>query len=112
MGFFRKLLGMESAAEIETEANGLFEKGEFGLAKLRYENVLDKLGAEASDADRERVKGRITAARNAIADQRLVEGERLLVHGVEMAPGGEQVETEEDQEERDGAQHDRTSCAG
>ena len=81
MGFFRKLLGMESAAEIETEANGLFEKGEFGLAKLRYENVLDKLGAEASDADRERVKGRITAARNAIADQRLVEGERLLVHG-------------------------------
>jgi tetratricopeptide (TPR) repeat protein len=76
MSLFRKLLGRETPSELEARADTLFASGDFGAAKLAYERALERLASGAEE--RPRLEGRVSAARDGIARQRIVEAARLV----------------------------------
>jgi len=68
MGFFKLFLG-KSPEEAEKKADALFEAGEYGLAKMEYENGLEKWrkGAQGSEALEERLKEKLRKTREILA---------------------------------------------
>jgi tetratricopeptide (TPR) repeat protein len=79
MGFF-KLFGGKSSDEAEKKADALFEAGEFGLAKMEYENVLEKWkkDAQGSEALEERLKEKLCKTKEILARKRTQEGLEIM----------------------------------
>jgi tetratricopeptide (TPR) repeat protein len=80
MSLFGKLLGRRSAADERKNADELWARGEFGLAKLAYERALAAAGGEPDDVRTELAR-RVEESRDALARARLAEGEKLLRAG-------------------------------
>ena len=85
MGLFGKLFGGYEARK--DKADGLFERGQFGPAKLAYENAL---GA-APEPDRASLEARVIECCDGIAEGRIAEAERQLA---QEAPDLAQLELE------------------
>jgi len=85
MGLFGKLFGGYEARK--DKADGLFERGQFGPAKLAYENAL---GA-APEPDRASLEARVVECCDGIAEGRIAEAERQLA---QEAPDLAQLELE------------------
>jgi tetratricopeptide (TPR) repeat protein len=79
MGFF-KLFGGKPPEEAEKKADALFEAGEFGLAKMEYENGLEKWkkDAQGSEALEERIKKKLRKTREILARKRTQEGLEIM----------------------------------
>ncbi|MCB9618697.1 MAG: tetratricopeptide repeat protein [Sandaracinus sp.] len=76
MSFFKRLFG--GGEDPETRAERLFSEGQFGPAKLAFEEALDR-SSEASK--REALAERIDACLDALAEARLEDAERLASNG-------------------------------
>lgn len=74
MSFLRRMLGLESAEELRARGDALFERQEYGNAKLAYERALDRLGRDSDR--REALEARVVACCDGIAEQRIAEGDR------------------------------------
>jgi tetratricopeptide (TPR) repeat protein len=82
MSLLGKLFGRKSAAEEKVRADGLFERGEHGDAKLAYERAIDAAtDAEAGLCDV--CRARVIECCDAIARKRVAEAERLAKQGAE-----------------------------
>jgi len=82
MSLLGKLFGRKSAAEEKVRADGLFERGEHGDAKLAYERAIDAATAEDA-ALAETCRARVIECCDAIARKRIGEAERLAKQGAE-----------------------------
>ena len=81
MSVFKKLFSADPEA-LRRKADGLFEAGDFGPAKLVYEKAAEASPEEARPPLRERVR----ACMDAIARQRIDEAKGYLEHGaIELA---------------------------
>jgi tetratricopeptide (TPR) repeat protein len=88
MSLIGKLLGRRSAAEERQRADELFERGEFGLAKLAYERALGQVEAAEPQEARQALRERVDASRDGLARARIAEAERLASEGApELARG-------------------------
>ncbi len=77
MSLLRRMLGRESAEELEARAEDALRRGDFGGAKLTCERALDRLPADAAEA-RARVSARVGEACDGIARTRIEEAGRLI----------------------------------
>lgn len=82
MSLLGKLFGRKSAAEEKARADGLFDRGEHGDAKLAYERALDACAPEDA-ALVEPCRARVVECCDAIAKTRMAEAERLARSGAE-----------------------------
>ena len=78
MGFLKKMFGGASAEELQQKAEGLYERGDWGGAKLELDRALEKAEGEAL---REAIAKRIDDCCDAIARDRIGEAERLVEEG-------------------------------
>ena len=79
MGFFKLFVG-KSPEEAEKKADALFEAGEYGLAKMEYENGLEKWrkAAQGSEALEERLKEKLRKTREILAQKHKQEGLEIM----------------------------------
>ncbi len=79
MEFFKLFVG-KSPEEAEKKADALFEAGEYGLAKMEYENGLEKWrkGAQGSEALEERLKEKLRKTREILAQKHKQEGLEIM----------------------------------
>jgi len=70
MGFLKLFVG-KSPQEAEKKADALFEAGKYGLAKMEYENALEKWrkAAQGSEALEERLKEKLRKTREILAQK-------------------------------------------
>ncbi|MEY4578683.1 MAG: hypothetical protein RL701_3386 [Pseudomonadota bacterium] len=81
MSLLSKLFGSRSVDDEKAQADALFERGEFGQAKLGYERARGHSQAKTQPALQHTLAERISACRDAIAREHLAEAERLLARG-------------------------------
>jgi tetratricopeptide (TPR) repeat protein len=79
MEFF-KLFAGKSPEDAEKKADALFEAGEYGLAKMEYENGLEKLrkGAQERGELGKRLKEKLRKTREILAQKRRQEGLEIM----------------------------------
>lgn len=82
MSLLGKLFGRKSAAEEKARADGLFDRGQHGEAKLAYERAIDACTPE-DGALAEPCRARVIECCDAIAKSRIAEAELLLRNGAE-----------------------------
>ena len=79
MGFLKRFFGAGTAQEYVEAGDRLFEKHDFGAAKLEYERALDKL--ESGDASRPGVQEMVDACLDKLALRHIAEARRLIDQG-------------------------------
>lgn len=104
MSIFRKLLGRETVAELEAEADKAAAEGQFGTAKLHLERALEKTDPSDSAAVL-RLREGIESMRDRIAESRMARAEELVARGDEdealvEAQGAAEVAAADDVVER------------
>ena len=79
MGFLKLFVG-KSPEEAEKKADALFEAGEYGLAKMEYEDVLEKWrkAAQGSEALEQRLKEKLRNTREILAQKHKQEGLEIM----------------------------------
>jgi predicted Zn-dependent protease len=79
MGFF-KPFGRNSAEDAEKKGDTLFEARQYGLAKMEYENGLEKCrkGSRVGGALEERLKEKLSKTREILAQQNKREGLEIM----------------------------------
>jgi tetratricopeptide (TPR) repeat protein len=80
MSLIKRMFGLQSPEEIRAEADALFERGEYGSAKLAYERALDKAKGDSGELH-DSLTQRIQACKDGIAEGRIAEAERQLELG-------------------------------
>lgn len=98
MSFFKRLFGSTTVAEDRAEAERLFADGRFADARMAYERLRER--RDVTEEARAEAERRITACYDALAEQRIAEGERLLEAGelglarIELASAAELARTD------------------
>lgn len=82
MSFLKKMFGVRSAEELRDEALALFDRGDYGAAKLSFEKALEKSGGAPADV-RAELRDHVDECCDAIAEGRIEEARRLLADGHE-----------------------------
>jgi Flp pilus assembly protein TadD len=79
MGFLKLFVG-KSPEEVEKKADALFEEGKFGLAKMEYENALEKRGkgAQATEALEKRLREKLRNTRELLAQKHKQDGLEII----------------------------------
>jgi tetratricopeptide (TPR) repeat protein len=80
MSFLKRMLGRESAEELEARGEAALASGDFGSAKVTFERAMERLPADASEA-RDRLTARVAEACDRIARRRLDEAAQLAEGG-------------------------------